>query len=104
MTPTHPAFLTLLRLLDTGRCWVKLSAPYETSKTGAPRLDDVSVTARALAKSHPERCVWASNWPHPGFLPQPSSANMLDLLLDWAPDAAARTRILVENPARLYGF
>ena len=102
--PEHPAFLTLLRVLDSGRSWVKLSAPYETSKSGAPRYEDVSVLARALAKSHPERCVWASNWPHPGQNPAPSNAAMLDLLLDWAPDAATRARILVDNPARLYGF
>jgi len=57
-----------------------------------------------LAKSHPERCLWASNWPHPGIHPQPSTVAMLDLLLDWAPEPASRTRILVDNPARLYGF
>ena len=102
--PEHPGFRTLLRLLDTGRVWVKLSAPYETSKTGAPRYEDVSVLARALAKHNPERCVWASNWPHPGQKVAPSNANMLDLLLDWAPDEAVRKRILVDNPARLYGF
>jgi len=102
--PENPAFVTLLRLLDSGRCWVKLSAPYETSKSGAPRYEDVSVLARALAKSHAERCVWASNWPHPGTNPTPSNAALLDLLLDWAPDAATRARILVDNPARLYGF
>jgi len=102
--PEHPGFQALLRLLDTGRAWVKLSAPYETSKTGAPRFDDVSVLARALAKHNPERCVWASNWPHPGQKVVPSNANMLDLLLDWAPDEAVRKRILVDNPARLYGF
>jgi D-galactarolactone isomerase len=100
----HPSFRTLLHLLDSGRIWVKLSAPYETSKTGAPRYEDVSTLARALAKSHPERCVWASNWPHPGMNPAPSTAAMLDLLLDWAPDAATQARILVDNPARLYGF
>ena len=102
--PDDPSFEALLRLLDSGRCWVKLSAPYETSKTGAPRYEDVSVLARALVKRNPQRCVWASNWPHPGQNPPPSSAAMLDLLLDWAPDAADRTRILVDNPARLYGF
>ena len=102
--PEHPGFQTLLRLLDTGRCWVKLSAPYETSKTGAPRYEDVSVLARALAKHNPERCVWASNWPHPGQKVVPSNANLLDLLLDWAPDEGTRKRILVDNPARLYGF
>ncbi len=102
--PDDPSFVALLRLLDSGRCWVKLSAPYETSKTGAPRYEDVSVLARALVARNPERCVWASNWPHPGQNPPPSSAAMLDLLLDWAPDEATRTRILVDNPARLYGF
>ena len=104
VTPEHRAFQTLLRLLDTGRFWVKLSEPYATSRTGPPRYEDVSVLARALAKRHPERCVWASNWPHPGANPAPPNAALLDLLLDWAPDAAARTRILVDNPARLYGF
>ena len=80
------------------------SAPYETSKTGAPRYEDVSALARALAAAHPERCLWASNWPHPGQKPAPPNVLMLDLLLDWAPDEATRHRILVENPARLYGF
>lgn len=102
--PSDPAFQMLLRLLDTGRCWVKLSAPYETSKTGAPRYEDVSVLARALASHNPDRCVWASNWPHPGQKTPPESAAMLDLLLDWALDEAVRQRILVDNPARLYGF
>ncbi len=102
--PAHPAFRALLALLDGGRCWVKLSAPYETSKSGPPRYDDVSALARALAAAHPERCVWATNWPHPNINPPPSNAAMLDLLLDWAPDDATRRRILVDNPARLYGF
>ncbi|HEX3693908.1 MAG TPA: amidohydrolase family protein [Polyangia bacterium] len=99
-----PAFQTLLRLLDGGRCWVKLSAPYETSKDGPPRYDDVSRLARALVRANPERCLWASNWPHPNTNPQPSNAAMLDTLLDWADDDATRKRILVDNPARLYGF
>ena len=102
--PTHPSFRALLALLDGGRCWVKLSAPYETSKSGPPGYDDVSALARALAGAHAERCVWASNWPHPNIQPSPSNAAMLDLLLDWAPDEQTRRRILVDNPARLYGF
>ena len=100
----HPAFQTLLRLLDTGRCWVKLSAPYETSKTGAPRYEDVSVLARALASRNPERCLWATNWPHPGRNPTPDNRDILNLLQDWVPDEATRKRILVDNPARLYCF
>jgi len=101
---SHPAFASLLRLLDSGRVWVKLSAPYETSKTGAPAYEDVSALARALVAAKPDRCVWASNWPHPGTTPAPSTAAMLDLLLDWAPDERTRRAILVDNPARLYGF
>ena len=102
--PSDPSFLALLRLLDSGRTWVKLSAPYETSKTGAPRYEDVSVLARALALHNPERCVWASNWPHPGRNPPPDNVDILDLLLDWVPGEATRQRILVDNPAQLYGF
>jgi D-galactarolactone isomerase len=100
----HPGFRTLLRLVDGGRCYVKLSAPYETSKLGPPHYADVGVLARALVKANPERCLWASNWPHPNQNPQPSSATMLDLLLEWADDEVTRHKILVDNPARLYGF
>jgi D-galactarolactone isomerase len=102
--PDHPGFRALLGLLDTGRVWIKLSAPYETSKVGPPHYTDVSRLARALVKANPERCVWASNWPHPNQTPQPSNAAMLDLLLDWADDEATRNRILVDNPTKLYGF
>ncbi len=103
-TVDDPAFASLLRLLDGGRCWVKLSAPYESSRRSAPAYDDVAPLARALVQSHPERCVWASNWPHPGRVPTPSNAVMLDQLLNWADDDATRRRILVDNPASLYGF
>jgi D-galactarolactone isomerase len=57
-----------------------------------------------LALHNPERCVWASNWPHPGRNPPPDNVDILDLLLDWVPGEAPRKRILVENPAQLYGF
>ena len=100
----HPGFQTLQRLLAGGNTWVKLSAPYETSRQGPPHYADVGVLARALVRAHPERCVWASNWPHPGRDPRPDSAALLDLLLEWADDEATRRRILVDNPAALYGF
>jgi D-galactarolactone isomerase len=101
----HPAFRSLQRLVDTGRCWVKLSAPYETSKTGAPRYEDVGRLARALVKQAPERMLWATNWPHPAARDQrPDDAELLDLLLEWAPEEAVRRRILVDNPAELFGF
>jgi D-galactarolactone isomerase len=102
--PAHPSFQALLRLLDTGRCWVKLSAPYETSRTGPPRFEDVSRLAAALVRHAPERLLWASNWPHPGREPKPDDAALLDLMLDWSADPDVRNRILVDNPAILYGF
>jgi D-galactarolactone isomerase len=97
---------SLLNLVDTGRCWVKLSAPYETSKTGAPKYEDVGRLAKALVKHAPERMLWASNWPHPSVPKEqrPEDEQLLELLLDWAPDDKTRRKILVDNPAELYGF
>ncbi|HEY2336603.1 MAG TPA: amidohydrolase family protein [Burkholderiales bacterium] len=104
--PDHEAFKSLLRLVDTGRCWVKLSAPYETSKTGAPKYEDVSILARALVKHAPERMLWASNWPHPGNRKPapPDDQALLDLVADWAPNEKDRHRMLVDNAAELYGY
>jgi D-galactarolactone isomerase len=104
--PEHEAFKCLLRLLDTGRCWVKLSAPYETSKAGAPKYEDVSLLAKALVRHAPERMLWASNWPHPSARkPEPPrDEELLELLADWAPDEATQRKILVQNPAELYRF
>ncbi len=102
----HPAFASLLRLLETGRVWVKLSAPYESSRSGPPAYEDVSALAQAMVRAAPERMLWASNWPHPGQSgPRVrDEALLLDLLIEWAPEEAMRRRILVDNPAALYGF
>lgn len=99
-----PAFKVLLAFLETGRCWVKLSAPYESSLSGPPEWADVGPEARALAKAAPERMLWASNWPHPGQKNPPDEAGLFDLLLEWVDDENTRNRILVDNPALLYGF
>ena len=102
----HAAFKALLRLVERGNCYVKLSAVYETSKAGRPHYWDVGALAKALVAAAPERMLWASNWPHPGQTgaSYPDDATMLDLLLEWAPREADRHKILVDNPARLYGF
>ncbi len=103
--PEHPAFGVLLELVAGGRCWCKLSAPYIHSASGPPYFDDVGRLAKALIAAAPERMLWASNWPHPSHLNDPpDDAMLLDVLLDWAPDEAQRRLILVDNPARLYGF
>ena len=98
------SFKALLSILERGDRWVKLAAPYETSKLGPPHYEDVAVLARALARAYPERCLCASNWPHPNRMPAPSSADMLALLGDWVPSEAVRDSVLVHNPAQLYGF
>ncbi|MBM3569248.1 MAG: hypothetical protein FJX46_10920 [Alphaproteobacteria bacterium] len=106
VTLDHPGFKALARLIETGRYWVKLSAAYEVSKAGPPLYGDVGALAKALVKLAPERMLWASNWPHPSVpaTAAPDDAVLLDLLLDWAPDEAVRRKILVDNPAEVYGF
>ena len=99
-----PAFVALLSILQRPDRYVKIAAPYETSRIGAPGYDDVAVLAKALLRTHPDRCLWASNWPHPNTKPLPDSADMLALLGQWAPDAKTRDQVLVDNPARVYGF
>ncbi|MFZ9639881.1 MAG: amidohydrolase family protein, partial [Hylemonella sp.] len=104
VAPNDPAFMALLRVLARKDRWIKLSAPYETSKVGPPSYDDVSDLSRALVREHPGCCLWASNWPHPNRVPPPSDAALLALLSHWAPDAATRRAILVDNPAAAFGF
>ena len=100
----HPGFRALLRLVEAG-AYVKLSAPYEVSKVGPPNYDDVGALAKVLVRTAPERMLWATNWPHPSpGVPKPDDAWVLDMMLDWVPDEAIRHGILVENPARLYGY
>lgn len=110
--PSQPGFGDLLALVESGRAYVKISAPYRTSDK-APGFPDVAPLARALVAANAERVLWASNWPHPGrgatrtaiAPPYPNDdGRVLNLLPKWVPDAAIRKTILVDNPARLYGF
>jgi D-galactarolactone isomerase len=101
---THPAWMALFRLLDTGRCWVKLSAPYQLSRMPGPRYADFGAQVAALVKAAPERMVWGTNWPHPLVEAKPDDAGLLDWLGEWVPDESLRRAILVENPVRLYDF
>ena len=100
-----PSFQALLRLLETGNAWLKLSGPYYGSAMGHPYAD-IAPRLRALVRCRPDRLVWALNWPHPSFAAdkKPDAAACLDMLLDGVPDSATRHAILVDNPARLYDF
>ena len=101
----QPAFKTLLRMLDTGRVWIKLSGPMRIS-TYEPPYPDVTPLARALVAHAPERLVWGTDWPHVNMNERvmPNDGDLLDLMLDWVPDEAVRNRILADNPCALYGF
>jgi len=112
----QPGFASLIRLLKSGRAYVKVSAAYRSS-THAPDYPDVTALARALIAANPQRILWGSDWPHPDGARRPGrsatdlapplavdDARVLNQLAVWAPDAAIRHAILVENPARLYGF
>mgnify|MGYP003627739756 CR=1 FL=1 len=102
---SNQQFQDLLALLETGKCWVKLSGAYRISvQTKAP-YSDATPFAKALVKANPDRCVWATDWPHPHLnIPVPNDGDLLDLLSLWVPDEKLRNRILIDNPANLYGF
>ena len=99
-----PAYKTVRRVLDTGRGWVKLSSADAESKIGPPDYSDTSAIAKSFITAAPERVIWGSNWPFPSSNPRPDAVLLLDLLAKWAPNAALRYRILVENPEALFGF
>ncbi len=102
---SHAAFKVVARLLESGRAWVKLSGPYLDTRVGAPRYSDATRVAREWVTLAPDRVVWGSDWPHPTEREaKPDDAVLFDLLQEWAPDEASRRRILVDNPAALYGF
>jgi D-galactarolactone isomerase len=95
----------MMKFLAGGRCWVKLSGPYYGSKSGPPMYTDKARIAKELIKAAPERMVWASNWPHPSFKKSfPDEGKLLDTIAEWVQDDSLRKKILVSNPARLYGF
>ena len=99
----HPGFRALVRLLENG-AWVKLCG-YRAS--AGPPYADVAPMARALLRAAPERCVWGTDWPHPSLhdpAEVPDDGELLDALGAWVPEEAARRAVLVDNPARLYGF
>jgi predicted TIM-barrel fold metal-dependent hydrolase len=112
----QPGFSDLVELLRSGKAYVKVSGAYRVSHQG-PDFADAAPLAKALIAANPERIVWGTDWPHPNSEPMPGigpmdvrpffaidDGRLLNQLPLWAPDAAVRKKILVDNPARLYGF
>jgi predicted TIM-barrel fold metal-dependent hydrolase len=113
---SQPGFSDLLDLVKSGKAYVKISGAYRASKQ-APDYPDVVPLAKALIAANPDRIVWGTDWPHPDSVTPPGhkvtdvtpllqidDGRLLNQLAVWAPDAAIRKTILVDNPARLYGF
>jgi len=101
----HPGFAAMIELVAAGRTWVKLSCPDRLSAAGAP-YDDMRPLAKALIETRPDRMLWASDWPHVGHWDQPipEDSGLLDWLAGWGVDQSVMHRMLVDNPATLYGF
>jgi predicted TIM-barrel fold metal-dependent hydrolase len=98
------AYTILRRLIDSGRVWVKLSGTDRVSKQ-APPFRDAVLLARTLAEHAPERIVWGTDWPHPNIDKyMPDDGQLVDSIAEIAVDAATRRRMLVDNPAELFGF
>lgn len=98
-----PGFQTLLHLVKNADFWVKLSGAYRLSDD-FETYNDVVPLAQALVETAPDRMVWGSDWPHVDQQRMPNTGGLRNALLRWVPDEAVRSRILVDNPARLYGF
>jgi predicted TIM-barrel fold metal-dependent hydrolase len=114
--PAQPGFADLLHLVQSGNAYVKISGAYRASKL-APDYPDVAPLARALIAANSGRIIWGTDWPHPNSTTPPGKkptdltplyqiddGRLFNQLPVWAPDPAVRKAILVDNPARLYGF
>lgn len=100
----EPTVRKVVELLKRGNFWVMLSLFEKTSKVGPP-WDDVLPVARAYIEAAPDRIVWGSDWPHPVSVKQPpNESELLEFIYRCAPDADERRRILVDNPAHLFGY
>ena len=100
-----PEFRAAAGLMQSGQAYVKISG-YRSSVQGFP-YDDVAPLARGFIEANPDRCVWGSDWPHPSLFGEthmPDDGQLFDMLGAWAPSDELRRKILVDNPARLYGF
>jgi len=97
-----PAFHALRHALQTGNWWCKLSGPYRISQLSD--YQDVKPWAEALIAEAEDRMLWGSDWPHVAIPKMVDTGRMLNELLNWTSSEEQRQKILVDNPAQLYGF
>jgi len=96
---------SLLSHLAEGNGWAKISGVEKLSHRPYP-FEDAAALASAIASAAPDRVIWGSDWPHPQIGPQgpTNDGDLVDLIPAYAPDPAVRQKLLVDNPAVLYGF
>jgi predicted TIM-barrel fold metal-dependent hydrolase len=94
----------LLRLMESGRVWLKLSAPYLSSQSDQPPYPDLAQTVATLCQRFSDRLVWGTDWPHATEEDKPDDAKMVDWLSDLMPSPELRLRVFAENAAKLYRF
>ena len=101
----QPPLKSLLALLKDDRCWVKISGAERVSSSGKRPFDDAAPIARALVEAAPDRVLWGTDWPHPNVPnDMPDEGELVDLFARIVDDERLRRRILVDNPARRYGW
>jgi predicted TIM-barrel fold metal-dependent hydrolase len=99
----QPPFKVLLEFMKLEHCWVKICGPERVSSLGPPFTDAVPF-AQALVAAAPDRILWGTDWPHPNVKWVPDDRALMDLFATMVPEPSLQARILVDNPARLYGF
>ncbi len=97
----QPAFQALLELARLENCWIKVSG---AERIASPPFHDAAPIARALLAALPDRTLWGTDYPHPNLAHPVDEADLVDLMADFTETDAVRQRLLVDNPARLYGF
>ncbi|MBX6329164.1 MAG: amidohydrolase family protein [Pseudolabrys sp.] len=97
----QPGLRALLELARLENCWIKVSG---AERISMPPYDQAVPIARALMQAAPHRVLWGTDFPHPNATHVADEADLVDLLPRYAPDALAQRRLLVDNPAKLYGF
>ena len=100
----HPENQRFHRLMDRHKnFWVKATCPERMTIAGPP-YDVVVPFGRALVERFPDRVIWGTDWPHPNVKVMPNDGDLVDLLPLIAPNEELQRKLLVENPARLFGF
>jgi predicted TIM-barrel fold metal-dependent hydrolase len=98
---TQLPLLALLELAKDERCWIKVCG---SERISMPPYEEAVPIAQMIIETAPERVLWGTDFPHPNATHEADEADLVDLIPRFAPDATLQRKLLVDNPARLYGF